>query len=56
MQEDLEYSRNMMEMYENPLFRFVLTIMEVLPVGLVITLLTALLLKRKDFLPPTEPA
>lgn len=25
MQEDLEYSRNMMEMYKNPLFRFVLT-------------------------------
>jgi hypothetical protein len=56
MEEDLAYSRKMMDMYKNPIFRFALTIMEVLPVGLVITLLSALLLKRKDFLPPTERA
>jgi hypothetical protein len=56
MEEDLAYSRKMMDMYKNPIFRFAITVMEVLPVGLIITLLSAVLLKRKDFLPPTEPA
>lgn len=40
-----------MEMYKNPLVRFAFTSIEVLPVGLIITLLSATLLRRKEVLP-----
>ncbi len=58
LKEKLEKSRKEMELYDNSfIFRFVLTfLVEVFPVGLVITLITALLLKNKNFLPATEPA
>lgn len=57
MLEKIESSKKMMELYDaNPLVRFGFTLLEVLPVGIVITLLSAALLKRKNFLPPTEPA
>lgn len=36
------------EMYKNPLMVVVLTFAEVLPIGLIITLVSALLLKEKD--------
>jgi len=42
------------EMYKNPVIRFAITITEILPVGLVITLLSAALLRKKGFLPPTQ--
>jgi hypothetical protein len=41
----------MSEYYKNPLIRFVLTLGEILPVGLVISLLSAALLRKKEFLP-----
>jgi len=44
------------ELYKSPLIRFSITLMEIFPVGVVITLLSAALLKRKNFLPSTEPA
>lgn len=57
LQEELESNRKMMEMYDNnPVVRFGFTLIEVLPVGILITLLSAALLRRKSFLPPTEPA
>lgn len=34
-------------MYQNPLFNAMMTYMEILPVGLVVTLISALILKRK---------
>ncbi|MEQ8363285.1 MAG: DUF4199 domain-containing protein [Cyclobacteriaceae bacterium] len=37
---------SMAEMYKNPLIRFGMTLMEIVPVGLIITLLSAFLLKR----------
>jgi hypothetical protein len=40
-------------MYRNPVFRFAITLMEIAPVGIVISLLSAGLLRRKEFLPPT---
>lgn len=40
------------EMYKNPAFRFVFTIfVEIFPVGLMITLISAGILRKKEFLP-----
>jgi hypothetical protein len=39
------------EMYKNPLIRFAMTLMEIAPVGFVISLICAALLKRSQFLP-----
>jgi hypothetical protein len=41
-------------MYKNPVFRFAITIMEIAPVGIVISLLSAGLLRRKEFLPTSK--
>jgi hypothetical protein len=38
------------EYYKNPIIRFGMTLMEILPVGLVITLISAGLLRKKEFL------
>ncbi|WP_080055352.1 DUF4199 domain-containing protein [Spirosoma aerolatum] len=43
--------QRMAESYKNPLIRFGMTFLEIFPVGLLITLLSASLLKRKAFLP-----
>jgi hypothetical protein len=45
-----------MELYKNPLVRIPVTLMEILPVGVIITLITAALMRRKEFLPATKPA
>lgn len=42
------------EMYKNPLIRFGVTITEILPVGIILTLLSAGLLRKKEFLPDRE--
>lgn len=39
------------EMYKNPIIRFAMTLMEIAPVGILISLLSAALLKKKEFLP-----
>jgi hypothetical protein len=41
-------------MYKNPVFRFTITMLEIAPVGLIISLLSAGLLRRKEFLPSTH--
>ncbi len=46
----------MMEYYKNPFIRFAVTMVEILWVGVVITLISAALLRKKEFLPATEPA
>lgn len=40
-----------MALYNNPILRFGMTFMEVVPVGLIITLLSAALLRKKEVLP-----
>ncbi|MBX2942583.1 MAG: DUF4199 domain-containing protein [Cyclobacteriaceae bacterium] len=39
---------SMANMYKNPVIRFGMTLMEIVPVGLIITLLSAFLLKRNE--------
>lgn len=38
-------------LYSNPAIRFGLTIMEILPIGVIITLISAAILRKKEFLP-----
>lgn len=42
------------EMYKNPIIRFGITIMEIAWVGVVITLISAGLLRKREFLPASE--
>ena len=44
-----------MEQYQNFFVRFAVTLMEILPVGVIVTLISALLLRRREVL-PAEPA
>lgn len=41
-------------MYKNPFIRFAMTLMEIAPVGIIISLLTAGLLRKKEFLPTSS--
>lgn len=38
-------------LYRNPAIRFGMTLMEILPVGIIITLISAAVLRKKEFLP-----
>lgn len=52
LQEAAKEFQKFLEVYDgNPLIRFAFTFMEILPVALIMPLLAATLLKRKDFLP-----
>lgn len=43
----LESMQSMMEMYKNPFFKVLITYAEILPIGLLISLISAVVLKRK---------
>jgi hypothetical protein len=44
-----------MELYKNFFVRFAMTLMEILPVGIIVTLVSAALLRKREIL-PAEPA
>lgn len=50
-QEAVAYMDEFKEQYKKPLIRLGFTFVEIFPVGLIVTLISALLLKRKQFLP-----
>ena len=53
IQQQTEQLSKLKEMYKNPLFNVAMTFIEPFPVGLVITLLTAAVLRKKA---PSQPA
>ena len=54
LQEEIDKTTNEMAsmkvMYNNPIIRFGMTLMEILPVGMIVTLLSAAILRRKEVL------
>jgi hypothetical protein len=50
---DLEVKKmsDFKRMYGKPAIRFGITLMEILPVGIIITLISAAVLRKKEFLP-----
>lgn len=46
----MDYVNSFKEMYENPFVRLGFTFVEIFPVGLIVTLISAALLRRKQFL------
>ncbi len=54
MKEVIAEMEQMKTQYGNPLFRLPITFLEIFPVGLLITLISAAILRRSDVLPATE--
>jgi len=46
--EQIKNTTEMMEMYKNPVFKFFFTYIEILPVGLLISLISAAILKKNN--------
>ncbi|HKX32823.1 MAG TPA: DUF4199 domain-containing protein [Blastocatellia bacterium] len=51
IEQEIKKMDEMRVMYRNPVIRFGITLMEILPVGIVITLISAAILRKKQVLP-----
>jgi len=56
IQAKLQEMKKFKELYENPFFNAAITFLEPLPVGLIVTLISALLLRKKRKTPEFKPA
>lgn len=56
IEQQVQKMAGMKEMYKNPVIRFGFTLMEILPVGIIITLLSAAVLRKKERFPALETA
>ena len=56
MQDAVAEMETLKERYANPLFRLPMTFLEIFPVGLLISLIAAALLRNSRFLPAAAPA
>ena len=54
IREVIAKTNEMKEWYKNPLLRFGITVSEILPVGVLCSLVFAAILRRKEFLPATS--
>jgi hypothetical protein len=43
--------KGLMDMFQNPLVRFAIYLIEILPIGVLVTLVSAALLRRREVLP-----
>jgi hypothetical protein len=50
-ESELQELTKMAEDYKNPTYRFMVSMSEIFPVGIVVTLISAALLRKKEFLP-----
>jgi hypothetical protein len=51
VEQEVKKLQDMKKMLENPVIRFGMTLIEILPVGILITLISAAVLRKKEFLP-----
>lgn len=56
IEQQVKKMADLKEMYKNPVLRFGFTLMEILPVGIILALISAAVLRRKETLPALEPA
>lgn len=56
LEQQVKKMADLKEMYKNPVIRFGFTLMEILPVGIILALISAAVLRRKETLPALEPA
>jgi hypothetical protein len=56
VEAQVQQMKKFKELYENPLYNMAFTVMEPLPVGLVVTLISAAVLRKKERVPATVTA
>ena len=56
VEAQVQQMKEFTELYENPLYNIAFTFMEPLPVGLLVTLISAAVLRKKERAPATMPA
>ncbi len=56
IEKKVQEMQQLSELYKNPFFRFGITLLEILPVGILVTLVSATILRKKAVLPAEKAA